>query len=56
MNLKNIQMRGIYRQFVLIISFVVFLYTNLFSGGSDNNSIYSLFITAFTPAVYTFAI
>jgi hypothetical protein len=56
MKLKNVQMRGFVRQLVLIISFVVMLYTNLFSGGSDSNSIYYLFPTAITPAVYTFAI
>jgi hypothetical protein len=56
MSLRNFQIRGIYRQVVLVISLLVFLYTNLFSGGSDSNSIYSLFPTAFTPAVYTFAI
>lgn len=56
MNFRSFQIHGIYRQIILVISFVVFLYTNLFSGGSDSNSIYSLYPTAFTPAVYTFAI
>lgn len=56
MNLRILQMHGIYRQVVLVISLLVFLYTNIFSGGSDSNSIYSLFPTAFSPAVYTFAI
>jgi hypothetical protein len=53
---SSFQIRGISRQVVLMISLLVFLYTNLLSGGSDSNSIYSLFPTAFTPAVYTFAI
>jgi hypothetical protein len=56
MNLRSLQMHGIFRQVVLTLSFITFIYTNLFSGVSDNNSIYSLYPTAFTPAVYTFVI
>jgi hypothetical protein len=56
LNIKNLQMHGILRQIVLVLSFITFIYTNLFSGGSDSNSIYSLYPTAFTPAVYTFVI
>ena len=56
LNIKNLLMHGILRQIVLVLSFITFIYTNLFSGGSDSNSIYSLYPTAFTPAVYTFVI